>query len=179
MTIPSDGKQANAHPGGATKSIWQDTVEVPHFPKLQQSGSTDVCVVGAGIAGLTTAYHLARAGKKVTVLDDGPIGGGETGRTTAHLTYAMDDRIHALESVHGAEGVRMIVESHAAAINRYQQIAQLEDIDCDFMRVDGYLLSRSPGQSGELEKEFEAAHRTGLSDLALVDRAPIPGFETG
>jgi NADPH-dependent 2,4-dienoyl-CoA reductase/sulfur reductase-like enzyme len=139
MTTPSDGKQANTHPGGVTKSVWQDTVEVPHFPKLQKSGSTDICVVGAGIAGLTTAYHLAREGKKVTVLDDGPIGGGETGRTTAHLVYAMDDRIHWLEGVHGEQGARLIVESHAAAINRIQQIVQLEGIDCDFERLDGYL----------------------------------------
>jgi glycine/D-amino acid oxidase-like deaminating enzyme/nitrite reductase/ring-hydroxylating ferredoxin subunit len=175
----SDGTQSNPHPGGDTTSIWHGTCEVPRYPQLTKSGSTEVCVVGAGIAGLSVAYHLARAGKKVTVLDDGPIGGGETGRTTAHLTYAMDDRIHALESVHGAEGARLIVESHAAAINRYQQIAQLEDIDCDFQRLDGYLFPRVPGQGGEMEKEFEAAHRAGLSDLALVDRAPIPGFETG
>ena len=175
----SDGTQSNQHPGGDTLSIWHGTCEVPKYPKLTKSGSTEVCVIGAGIAGLSVAYHLAREGKKVTVLDDGPIGGGETGRTTAHLTYAMDDRFHALESVHGEDGVRMTVESHAAAINRFQQIAQLEGIDCDFMRVDGYLMSRTPGQSGELEKEFEAGHRAGLSDLSLVDRAPIAGFESG
>ena len=175
----SDGTQSNPHPGGETTSIWQGTCEVPRYPKLTRSGTTEVCVVGAGIAGLCVAYHLAREGKKVTVLDDGPIGGGETGRTTAHLTYAMDDRIYNLESVHGAEGARMIVESHAAAINRFQQIAQLEDIDCEFTRVDGYLMQREPGNSEELQKEFEAAHRAGLSDLALVDRAPIAGFESG
>ena len=175
----SDGTQASAHPGGETTSIWWGTCPVPTYPRLTKSGTTDVCVIGAGIAGLSVAYHLAREGKKVTVLDDGPIGGGETGRTTAHLTYAMDDRIAALEEVHGAEGVRLIVESHAAAINRYQQIAQLEDIDCEFTRVDGYLMSRVPGNSGEMEKEFEAAHRAGLSDLALVERAPIAGFESG
>jgi glycine/D-amino acid oxidase-like deaminating enzyme/nitrite reductase/ring-hydroxylating ferredoxin subunit len=167
------------HPGGDSTSIWHGTADVPTFPALTRSGSTDVVVVGAGIAGLSVAYHLARGGKKVVVLDDGPIGGGETGRTTAHLTYAMDDRIYSLEAAHGAEGARLAVESHAAAINRFQQIAQLEDIDCDFARIDGYLMSRTPGQTGELEREFEAAHRAGLTDLVLVDRAPIPGFETG
>jgi glycine/D-amino acid oxidase-like deaminating enzyme/nitrite reductase/ring-hydroxylating ferredoxin subunit len=175
----SEGNQANPHPGGATTSIWQGTAEVPNFPKLERSGRTDVCVVGAGIAGLSVAYHLAREGKKVVVLDDGPIGGGETGRTTAHLTDAMDDRIYWLEHVHGAEGARLIVESHGAAINRIQHIIKLEGIDCDFERLDGYLMSREPGESEELQREAEAAARAGLTDVALVERATIAGFESG
>lgn len=175
----SEGNQANPHPGGATTSIWQSTCELPTYPRLSQSGSADVCIIGAGIAGLSTAYHLARAGKKVVVLDDGPIGGGETGRTTAHLTNAMDDRIYSLESIHGPEGARLAVESHGAAINRIQQIVQLEGIDCDFERLDGYLMQREPGNVEELEKEAEAANRAGLTDVALVERAPIAAFESG
>lgn len=175
----SEGTQSNPHPSGATTSIWQGTVEVPNYPKLEQSGSTDVCVIGAGIAGLSVAYHLAREGKKVVVLDDGPIGGGETGRTTAHLTDALDDRIYWLEKVHGPEGARLAVSSHGAAINRIQQIVQLEGIDCDFERLDGYLISAKPGEREELEREAEAAQRAGLTDVALVERAPIAGFESG
>jgi NADPH-dependent 2,4-dienoyl-CoA reductase/sulfur reductase-like enzyme len=60
MTTPSDGSQANPHPGGATTSIWYGTSEVPRYPKIERSATTDVCVIGAGIAGLSVAYHLAR-----------------------------------------------------------------------------------------------------------------------
>src|SRR2546428_5714860 len=154
-----------------TLSIWQGTVEVPTYPKLEGSASTDVCVIGAGIAGLSVAYHLARAGKKVIVVDDGPIGGGESGRTTGHLSDAMDDRIAWLEDVHGAEGARLAVNSHGAAINRIQQIVQLEGIDCDFERLDGYLMSEEPGVIDELQREYEAANRAGLTDVTLVERA--------
>ena len=79
----------------------------------------------------------------------------------------------------GPEGARLIVESHGAAINRIQQIINLEDIDCDFERLDGYLMSREPGQRDELEREAEAAERAGLADVTLVERAPIAGFESG
>jgi glycine/D-amino acid oxidase-like deaminating enzyme/nitrite reductase/ring-hydroxylating ferredoxin subunit len=171
--------QADPHPGGETTSIWQDTFEVPQFPKLERSGSADVCVIGAGIAGLSVAYHLAREGKKVVVLDDGGIGSGETGRTTAHLTDAMDDRIYWLEQVHGQEGARLAVASHGAAINRIQQIVQLEGIDCGFERLDGYLMSEKPGDREELEREAQAAERAGLTDATLVERAPIAAFESG
>lgn len=162
-----------------TTSIWQGTFEVQHYPKLNADAKVDVCVIGAGIAGLSVAYHLAREGKKVMVLDDGPIGDGETARTTAHLTNAMDDRIYWLEQVHGPEGARLTVESHGAAINRIQQIVQLESIDCDFERLDGYLLAREPGKPEELMKEAEACQRVGLSDVSLVERAPIATFESG
>ena len=162
-----------------TTSIWQATAEVPTYPKLDKNATTDVCVIGAGIAGLSVAYHLAREGKKVIVLDDGAIGGGETGNTTAHLTDAIDDRIYRLERLHGPEGARLAVESAGAAINRIQQIVNLEDIECDFERLDGYLLSRTPGDRDELEREAEAAERAGLADVALVDRAPIAAFESG
>ena len=76
---------------GRTTSIWMATADVPSYPPLKKDAEADVCVVGAGIAGLTVAYTLARAGRRVIVLDDGPIGSGETGRTTAHLSNALAD----------------------------------------------------------------------------------------
>ena len=65
-----------------------------------------MCVVGAGLAGLTAAYALTKAGRKVVVLDDGPIGGGNTVRTTAQLSNAIDDRYSFLERAHGQECAR-------------------------------------------------------------------------
>jgi glycine/D-amino acid oxidase-like deaminating enzyme/nitrite reductase/ring-hydroxylating ferredoxin subunit len=165
--------------GGRTTSIWHRTVELPHFAPLSATVSTDVCVIGAGIAGLSTAYALARAGRRVVVLDDGPIGGGETGRTTAHLTCAMDDRIYRLEHVHGESGARMIVESHLAAIQHVDRLVTAEEIDCDFRRVDGFLFAGQGDDQGTLEREYAAARRAGLSDVQLIDRAPIADYDTG
>jgi glycine/D-amino acid oxidase-like deaminating enzyme/nitrite reductase/ring-hydroxylating ferredoxin subunit len=167
------------HPGGETESVWQGTFKVPDFPPLDNSITTDVCIVGAGIAGLSTAYLIAKAGKHVVVVDDGPIGGGETGRTTAHLTAAMDDRIYELETLHGERCTRYIVESHTAAINRIEMIAKEENIACDFKRVDGYLFGVKRDERDDLAKELAAAHRAGLADVRMIDRAPIAGFETG
>ena len=156
-----------------------DTTDPPALPRLTQDVRTNVCIVGAGISGMTTAYLLARAGRAVTVIDDGSVGGGETGRTTAHVTAALDNRYYEIEKLHGAGGSRLAAESHSAAIARIESISSLEDIDCDFERVDGYLFLGAGETREELERELEAVHRAGLTDAELVDRAPIEFWNTG
>ncbi len=164
---------------GHTRSVWMDTTDLPSLPPVTQDMRTNVCVVGAGIAGMSTAYMLARAGRAVIVIDDGSVGGGETGRTTAHITASLDDRYYRLEKHHGEDGARLAAESHSAAISRIESIASQEDIDCDFERVDGYLFLGSTGDRRELEKELEATHRAGLHDTEIVERAPIDFWNTG
>src|SRR6476620_8613156 len=147
---------------GHTTSVWMDA-DVPDLPTLSHNTRTSVCIVGAGIAGMTTAYMLARAGRAVVLIDDGPIGGGETGRTTAHLTAALDDRYYEIARLHGVEGARPTAESHMSAIHRIESIASMEDIDCDFERVDGYLFLGGDDKRKDLERELEATHRAGIT----------------
>jgi glycine/D-amino acid oxidase-like deaminating enzyme/nitrite reductase/ring-hydroxylating ferredoxin subunit len=166
-------------PSGETSSLWYDTVEVPSYPPLARDATVDVCVVGAGIAGLSAAYMLAKAGKKVMVIDDGPIGGGESGRTTAHLTYVMDDRFYVLEHIHGNDGLRRIVESHATAVSMIESIVRAEQIDCDFRRVDGFLFLGEGDKLSILEEELAAAHRAGISDVSLMPSMPGVARDVG
>jgi glycine/D-amino acid oxidase-like deaminating enzyme/nitrite reductase/ring-hydroxylating ferredoxin subunit len=154
------------------------TASVPSYPALAQDLDADVCIVGAGIAGLTTAYHLARAGQQVVVLDDGPIGGGESGRTTAHLTAALDDRYIEIERLHGEHAARVAAESHRAAIDRIERICRVEGIDCGFERVDGYLFLGGDDDESLLERELDAVRRAGLA-VEMLARAPITSFDTG
>ena len=164
-------------PNEQTVSSWMATAEVPLRDPLTESISTDVCIVGAGIAGITTAYLLASEGKAVVVLDDGAIGGGMTGRTTAHLVNALDDRYFDLERLHGEAGARLAAESHTAAIDLVEKIVAKEGIDCNFSRLDGYLFV-PPGESLDiLEDELQAAARAGLT-LERVDRSPLD-YDTG
>ncbi|MGH7337252.1 MAG: FAD-dependent oxidoreductase, partial [Myxococcota bacterium] len=108
---------------------------------------------------------------------DGPIGGGETCRTTAHLTNALDDRYFELEKLHGERGAQLAAHSHSAAIDAIERIAAETGARCDFERVDGYLFA-PPGESDLLEDELAAARRAGLS-VERLPQAPIDRFDTG
>ncbi|HKG78886.1 MAG TPA: FAD-binding oxidoreductase, partial [Pyrinomonadaceae bacterium] len=163
----------------ASTSIWMATANTPSQSQLRESIRTDVCIIGAGIAGLSTAYLLGREGRSVVVLDDGAIGGGMTGRTTAHLTNAYDDRYVEIEKVHGAEAARLTAQSHTAAIHKISEIVSREKIDCDFEWLDGFLFAQSADDVQLLDDELAAAHRAGLLEVERVSRAPLESFDTG
>ena len=163
---------------GQNPTPWM-SFRLPARPPLTGNVRADVCVVGAGMAGMSTAYLLSQKGFSVVVLDDGPIGGGMTSRTTAHLVSAMDDRWHKIEKLHGLDGARLAAESHAGAIAAIEGIVRRESIECDFERVDGFLFLPPGGDAQEIEREFEASVRAGIEGVELADRAPIDAFDTG
>ncbi|NEM97804.1 FAD-dependent oxidoreductase [Pontibacter burrus] len=159
---------------GASKSVWVDGIAMPATPSLQQNVTCDVCIVGAGIAGLTTAYNLMKEGKSVMILEaKDEICGGETGRTTAHLASALDDGFPELIRLFGANGARLAIQSHMAAIDKIEQIIHDEKIACDFKRVDGYMFANNTEQEEQLVKELEAVHQLGWRDVVLRKSCPL------
>ncbi len=163
---------------GERISLWEATTEAGRLNPLAENARADVCIVGAGIAGLSVAYTLARAGRSVIVLDDGLIGRGMTGRTTAHIVNALDDRYYELEKLHGEEGSRLAAESHTKAIDFIERAVHEERIDCAFERLDGYLFEPPNEPAKKLRDEYEACLRAGVA-VEWVERAPIDAFDTG
>jgi glycine/D-amino acid oxidase-like deaminating enzyme/nitrite reductase/ring-hydroxylating ferredoxin subunit len=162
---------------GANVSLWAATTGDESLP-LEHNTRADVCVVGAGITGLSVAYQLALRGRAVVVLDDGRIGGGETSHTTAHITAALDERYADLEKTHGQRGAAMAARSHVEAIDTIERIVMKEGIECEFERVSGYLC-RVPGDSPDiLKEEVGAAQRAGLA-VEEVEAPPYDGYNFG
>jgi len=172
------GMQGLGERAGATVSFWERTAQKFYTAPLAEDLTTDVCIIGAGIAGVTVAYLLIREGREVILIDDGPVGGGMTGRTTAHLVNALDDRYYDLEKLLGQECSRLSAESHTAAIDRIERVVRDENIDCDFTRVDGYLFLPPGGSVTDLNHELDATHRAGLREVERVDRLPLGKFTT-
>ena len=155
-------------------SLWMsEGLSIP-AEHLGVDSHCDVVVIGAGIAGLSCASELVRHGRSVIVIDRGPIGGGMSARTTAHLASALDDLYSELIKVHGEAQARLYHDSQVAAINRIE--ANCDEIDADFARVDGYLFPAEPGHFAMLEEEFDACMKTGV-DVEWCDTVPIPGIE--
>lgn len=177
MTNSENNLNKGSITSGDNVSFWIDSTEIITFEKPNQDISTEVLIIGGGIAGVTTAYKLAKAGKKVVLVEDGFIGSGETGRTTAHLTNALDDRYYYLENVFGKENTKLAAESHSAAIDEIEKIVIELDIDCSFKRVNGYLFLDPTDEKKNLDKEFQATKDAGLQTSLLNYTPYLAGAE--
>jgi glycine/D-amino acid oxidase-like deaminating enzyme/nitrite reductase/ring-hydroxylating ferredoxin subunit len=161
-----------------SSSLWIHTTPSAARTPLTDHAHADVCVVGAGIAGLTTAYLLARDGRRVVTLDDGTVGCGQTAVTTAHLSSVIDDGYTEMIRLHGVQGAQLAYQSHRAAIDRIEAICDLEGIACDFRRVSGYLFSgpeATEAGARDLEREMDAARQAGV-DVERLARMPEGGL---
>lgn len=152
-----------------TFSLWKNFKHKP-FDKLQRSESTQVCIVGSGISGLSIAYQLLKAGKQVIVLDKELGLSGETALTTAHISNALDDGYANLENIHGKTGSFLAANSHTEAIKIIEKIIQDEQIECDFSYLDGYLITGKNHDTNFLKKERNACFDAGLKEVHLVDK---------
>ena len=146
---------------------------------LSGGARVDVCIVGAGLAGMIAAYLLSRTGRRVMVIDEGPIGGLQGGFEAAHLASVIEKPYAAIEARQGRSAARVAAQASAAAIDALEAIAVRERIACDFERVDGYLVACASDPSGTAEREFEAARRAGVAGVEILDAPPIDGAGWG
>jgi glycine/D-amino acid oxidase-like deaminating enzyme/nitrite reductase/ring-hydroxylating ferredoxin subunit len=156
-----------------SRSLWMDLPAID-APALVGTTATDVLVIGAGIAGLSTAYELALRGRRVTVVDRGRPARGMSARTSAHLAFEIDDGNQALVDVRDAEAARIYYESQSAAVDRIQEITIDEGIDCDFARVDGWFVPAWEGDVDLLRGELAASLQAGFPDAEWREQGPGP-----
>lgn len=153
-----------------SKSIWQDT-ELPQFPALTENLKTEICVVGGGISGISIAFQLAKRGHKVVLLEGTRIASGQSGRTTAHLTYQVEDQFENLLKHMDKDRLREFVNGHRRGIDLIEETIFEENISCDFKRLSGYLFLGDGDKLDTLKKEVEIGHEIGL-DLSLAEQVP-------
>lgn len=144
MATMSDPQHA-LKTSGDTDPVWvhkEPYSNRPHFPKLTQDLKTDVCVIGSGIAGISTAYELVTRGVDVSMIEARDVVSGESGRTSGHLSSALDSPFTELASKHGEGGARLAGESHTWALRRVGEISKQLGIDCEYRKIPDYEISQ-------------------------------------
>jgi glycine/D-amino acid oxidase-like deaminating enzyme/nitrite reductase/ring-hydroxylating ferredoxin subunit len=169
-----------------TTPYWQTSVALPRFRSLDRDLRVDVAIVGGGITGITAAYLLKKAGKRVALLERHRCVRGDTGHTTAHLTCVTDKRLSELAKSFGDDHARATWDAGLAAIAQIDGLVRTEGIECGFAWASGYLHAppHQPAKDSEQEAQTlrdEANRIVELGfDAQYLDRVPFmnaPGIE--
>lgn len=167
------------------ESIWKEAVKVQETEeererkRLTGTRHTQVAVIGAGMAGILTAYMLQQAGMKVTVVEARTVGSGQTAGTTAKITSQHGMRYEYLNDVFGREQAALYADANQRAIEEYEKIIREQQIECNFQRCPSYLYARKGEGEQErierLKKETEAAASFGIpAEFTTETELPFP-----
>lgn len=158
-----------------TTPFWLKSAATPSFSKLTRDLDVDVLVVGGGITGVTAAYLISKAGRRVALVEKKSIGGGETGHTTAHVTQMTDTRLSELVETFGRDHAQAAWEAGAAAMRQIEENVRAEEIACELRAVPGYLYAAAEADEEEVES-LRAEAKLGAElgfDAAFVSDAPV------
>jgi glycine/D-amino acid oxidase-like deaminating enzyme len=161
-----------------SKSTWKEIGKPEPRPALKEDISTDIAIVGGGLAGVILAYLLSKEGEEVTLVEKKSVGSGATEYTTAFLMQDIDTELQDLVRMFGTRKARLIWQSHRDAIEAIHNIVRREDIDCEFMRTDGYLYANDDAEWKVLKREHRIAERLGF-ETYLRDENDLPFLNEG
>lgn len=135
------------------KSIWQEIEQKEMCSKLEKDITVDVLIIGGGITGISTAYHLINSNLNIALVEKNEIAHGVTSRTTGKLTYLQENIYSKLKAYHGINKSKLYLESQIDAIKLVKNIIQKNEIDCDFEKVSSYVFTYSKDE--KLQKEID------------------------
>lgn len=153
------------------KSVWSESCKFRKREALNKDIKTDVLVIGAGIAGILTAYMLKQKGREVVVIDAAEIASGNTKNTTAKITSQHDLIYSKLITEFGEEKARQYAKANELAIKKYKEIIEDKRIECDFEEKSAYVYSLN--EVDVLKEEAKVAKNLGI-DAEFVQEVNLP-----
>lgn len=155
------------------KSVWTEDTEIRRREPLPGDMEVPVAVIGAGLAGILTAYYLQQEGIRAVVLEADRIGSGQTKNTTAKITSQHNLIYSRLIRTFGRRMAEHYANANEAAIGEYEKLIQEKGIDCDFTRCPAFLYSQTSPEL--LKRETEAAASLGIQASFGTDcELPFP-----
>ena len=137
------------------KTIWTDEIKRDDIKILNKNINVDVLIIGGGITGLSTAYHLINSGLKVCLVERDIIGCGTTSKTTGKITYLQDLIYQKISLYNNKDKAKIYLKSQKEAISIIKNIIKKYNISCDFLKVNSYVYTNNNKNIKKLTKEYQ------------------------
>lgn len=160
------------------KSFWTDNFETKEYKRLEEDTVAEVCIIGGGITGLSTAYYLAKNGMDVILLEKDTIGSKTTGHTTGKITVGHGLFYKYLVQNYGFDYGKKYALANSQALKNIQDIIEEEKIDCDFEIRDSIIFSENPQNFSLLQEEARLSKDIGI-DAEFIKKIELPTIIQG
>lgn len=139
-----------------SKSIWEYEVKNTNYKILNSDITTDICIIGGGIAGINIAYKLYKNNLDFIVLEKNKICNKTTKYSTAKITAQHGLIYYNIKQKYGINNARKYLESNLKAVEEYKKIISNENIDCDFETCDSVIFTQDINKKKDIEKNITA-----------------------
>ncbi|MBR1718440.1 MAG: FAD-dependent oxidoreductase [Bacilli bacterium] len=130
-------------------SIWKDNIDIKEFRKLENDKSVDVLIIGGGITGISTLYHLKDTNKKIMLVEQNKIGFSTTGNSTGKLNFLQNDLLNKIRNNYNDTVLKDYIKSQIDTIKEEVSLIKKNKIDCDLEKIDSYIYTN---KECEIEK---------------------------
>lgn len=151
------------------ESYWNNFREDYQFESLKKDIETDICIIGAGITGLTTAYYLSKQGKDIVLLEKDKICSHTTCGTTGKVTSQHGLFYDYLIQLQGEDFAKLYFEANEEALKNIENIINEEKIDCDFKKVSSYVFTQKEDDVQKIKDEVKATKKLGIDSEFVTD----------
>ena len=154
-------------------SLWLEKNQIKSFPKLEKDEHTEVCIIGAGIFGISMAYYLSQNGFDVILIERDKIASKVTGHTTAKITSQHGLIYHYLLNQYGLDFEKKYFNANQSAIREIEKIINDNNIECDFERQNSYVYTTNETELTKIQEEIEALNNIN-PEAKLIDKSQLP-----
>ena len=151
-------------------SFWLNSFKMESFPKLNENINTDVCIIGGGLTGITTAYYLIKQGYKVALIEKNTLLSKTSGHTTAKITSQHGIFYKYLLDSQGENFARKYLKANENAITNIENIIKSENISCDFEKKNAYVFTENSNNISKIKDEALAVNKLGVVKSKFINK---------
>jgi glycine/D-amino acid oxidase-like deaminating enzyme len=150
------------------KSLWLENINEDEVKKLTENIKCDIIIIGGGITGISTAYHLRKSKLKICLVDRNLVGHGITSKTTAKLNYLQELIPYKINKYVSNDAAIKYVQSQIEAIKIVEEIINTEEINCDFEKVSSYIFTNKETEIKKIQKQKELLESIGVKVYVII-----------